>query len=126
MTILDIRFMNKRDEIFDLLKVPDSAIIKQLKVEIGKLQSYIQELEDSNKWLKQEVVSMQIELDKEEAVLEKQIYREVKKEEKRQEYREQIKKQVKDLIEKNKLLKSENVDLSQTIAQLLSNSQSKS
>ena len=35
----------KGDPVFDLLKVPDSVIVKEQAIEIGKLKSYIQELE---------------------------------------------------------------------------------
>jgi len=39
----------KDKEIYGLLKIPDSVIIKELRIEIGKLESYILELENSNK-----------------------------------------------------------------------------
>jgi hypothetical protein len=44
----------KDDEIYGLLKVPDEVIIKELRLELGKATSYIQELEQENKRLKDE------------------------------------------------------------------------
>jgi len=43
---------DKTIELYGLCKVPDEIIIKELKVEIGKANSYIQELEDENNLLK--------------------------------------------------------------------------
>lgn len=37
--------MNKQEPIYDLEKIPDSEFIKFLQVELGKKESYIQELE---------------------------------------------------------------------------------
>lgn len=37
---------NKSEPIFNLMKAPDSVIIRHLRTELGKEQSYIQELED--------------------------------------------------------------------------------
>ena len=39
--------MGKEDEIFDLMKLPDSVIIKELRIELGKANAMIQELEDT-------------------------------------------------------------------------------
>ncbi len=44
----------KDDEIYGLLKVPDEVIIKELRLQLGKATSYIQELEYENKRLKDE------------------------------------------------------------------------
>lgn len=44
--------MGKDTEAHDLLKVPDEVIIKQLRMELGKQASYIQELEDELKLFK--------------------------------------------------------------------------
>ncbi len=47
--------MTKQDKgkpIFGLDKIPDTAIIKNLLVEKGKADAYIQELEHENKQLK--------------------------------------------------------------------------
>ena len=44
----------KDDEIYGLLKIPDEVIIKELRLELGKATSYIQELEQENKRLKDE------------------------------------------------------------------------
>ena len=37
--------MPKDEEIFGLFKVPDEEVIKSMRIEIGKLNSYITELE---------------------------------------------------------------------------------
>lgn len=42
----------KDDERHGLLKIPDEVIIKELRVELGKANSYIHELEDENMKLK--------------------------------------------------------------------------
>lgn len=36
----------KTDELFDLSRIPDSVIIREQAIEIGKLKAYIAELED--------------------------------------------------------------------------------
>lgn len=38
--------MRKDDELFGLMKVPDSVIIKELKIELGKANAYIDELKE--------------------------------------------------------------------------------
>jgi flagellar biosynthesis chaperone FliJ len=69
---MKIKIKRKYEEIFDLSKVPDKEIIKILKIELGKSNSYIQELENEIKKLKskpkpspQEI----IEIKKEEILL---------------------------------------------------------
>lgn len=42
----------KDEELFGLLKLPDEVIIKELRIELGKQASYIQELEDELKYFK--------------------------------------------------------------------------
>jgi hypothetical protein len=42
----------KDNEIHDLLKIPDSVIISELRIELGKQASYIQELEDEIRLLR--------------------------------------------------------------------------
>lgn len=37
--------MSKGEEIFGLMKIPDSVLLKNALIEIGKLKSYIDELE---------------------------------------------------------------------------------
>lgn len=44
---------NKTVPIFELEKLPSDIIVKEQAIEIGKLKSYIFELEDENKDLKQ-------------------------------------------------------------------------
>lgn len=46
------REQDKSKEIFDLHKIPDHILNKQLLVEKGKTDAYIQELEHENKQLK--------------------------------------------------------------------------
>lgn len=41
--------MSKGDEIFGLLKIPDSVLLKNALIEIGQLKSYIEELEEKLK-----------------------------------------------------------------------------
>ncbi|MDL2310273.1 hypothetical protein LJC39_04070 [Parabacteroides sp. OttesenSCG-928-B22] len=44
----------KDKAVHGLLKLPDEALIKELRIELGKQASYIQELEDEIKFLKKE------------------------------------------------------------------------
>lgn len=44
----------KDKAVHGLLKLPDEALIKELRIELGKQTSYIQELEDEIKFLKKE------------------------------------------------------------------------
>lgn len=41
--------MGKADENYGLLKIPDSVIVKEQAIEIGKLKAYIEELEEKLK-----------------------------------------------------------------------------
>lgn len=44
----------KDKAVHGLFKLPDEALIKELRIELGKQASYIQELEDEIKFLKKE------------------------------------------------------------------------
>ena len=46
---------NKEKEIFGLHKVPDRELLKQARIELGKANSYIEELEDRVKELTDEL-----------------------------------------------------------------------
>lgn len=46
--------MDRHKEVHGLLKLPDSVIISELRVEIGKQAAYIEELEDRIKFLTSE------------------------------------------------------------------------
>lgn len=50
---IELRTNKKTLNDFGLEKIPDTEIIKMLKVEIGQLSSYIEELELENKKLKE-------------------------------------------------------------------------
>lgn len=81
----------KDQEVFNLHKIPESVLLKELRIEIGKLNSYIEELKFENKKLSQEnesllrlskderkelkVVSAYKEQNQKISVLEKEIHR---------------------------------------------------
>lgn len=63
--------MNKSNQQHDdLFKVPDEAIIKSQQVEIGKLNSYIQELEERNedRRMKTDLYAISVEVRKAKGV----------------------------------------------------------
>ena len=55
--------MTKAKEIHDLMKLPDHIIIKSQQVEIGKLNSYTQELEEKLNELKNKTDRFSIDLE---------------------------------------------------------------
>lgn len=46
--------MDKAKEVHGLMKIPDSVLISELRIEIGKQAAYIQELEDRIRFLTSE------------------------------------------------------------------------
>lgn len=41
----EIKSMDKSKEVFGLMKIPDRELLKYSRIEVGKLKSYVQELE---------------------------------------------------------------------------------
>ncbi len=62
---IQIRWITGSDKCMDLLKIPDHLIIKSMRVEIGKLTSYIEELEEGNKELNKKIKDQNVQHQKE-------------------------------------------------------------
>lgn len=41
----EIKNMDKSKEVFGLMKIPDKELLRYSRIEVGKLKSYVQELE---------------------------------------------------------------------------------
>ena len=73
MAASKIFIQNKDEEIFGLMKVPDSVLLREARIEIGQLKAYIEELEEKIKsqdiQLQDQIKAIDYNLEKDSKVL---------------------------------------------------------